>query len=180
MIRGLNFLLSLLLLIAINQRVVFCQGKDEVIKEIKDKVEDIHLDTNLKSVTLQNEEFLDNMTDGGGELTGFYKNDMIYKIYESVAISYGVYVTEFYFWKNQLIYVRDRFSKYILDSANSLDFSRTETAYLGHYYFDKGKLIRSDVKGKDRFENEAEAAYKFFPKESEKNIELIRKKIKHN
>src|SRR6187399_2871529 len=93
------------------------QDRDEIINDIQNKIEDIHLDTSLKSVTLQNEEFLPQMTDGGGELTGFYKGDKIYRIYQSVGISYGVYITEYYFWKNKLMFVHDKFNSYVVDDS---------------------------------------------------------------
>ena len=57
--------------------VSFAQTKDEQIKLIRKKFEIVNRDTTLRKVTLENEEFLTNMTDGGGELAGFYKNKEI-------------------------------------------------------------------------------------------------------
>jgi hypothetical protein len=34
---------------------------------------EINADTTLKKISLENEEFLENVPDGGGELTGFFK-----------------------------------------------------------------------------------------------------------
>ena len=84
--------------------VSFAQSKDEQIKLIRKKFETINKDTTLKKVELENEEFLSNMTDGGGKLTGFYKNNEIKKIYEWIGLSNGISIKEFYFDKEQLIF----------------------------------------------------------------------------
>ena len=66
------FLVSVLFFI-----VAFAQTKNEQIKSIRKKFETINRDTTLRKITLENEEFLINMPDGGGELTGYYKSKEI-------------------------------------------------------------------------------------------------------
>lgn len=124
------------------------QDKKALIENIKEEIESIHLDTALKSVTLQNEEFLQNMTDGGGELTGFYKGNRIYRIYRSIGISYGVGISEFYYRKNKLIFIREKFNSYVYDSiSQNFDYTKLNTTYSGKFYFNNGNLIDSIVTG---------------------------------
>lgn len=146
---------------------------------ISGKIEDIHLDTSLKSVTLQNEEFLKNMTDGGGELTGFYKGKKVYRIYQSVGISYGVYITEYYFWKNRLMFVRDKFNSYVYnDSLGTFDYTKINTTYSGSYYFKDQKLIHQTSSGHNRFEGDSIDVEKTLLNESNEAYNFIALKIK--
>lgn len=163
-------------IIAFSSNMLKSQTREDLINKIMDKVEDIHLDTNLKSITLQNEEFLENMTDGGGELTAFYKKNRIYKIYQSVGISYGVGITEYYYSKDKLMFVREKFNAYNYDSL-SFDYSKTTTTFSGFYYFDNDKLIHSTSTGHNRFEGESIDPAKFYLDESAKNIALMRNKM---
>ena len=57
------------------------QTRSDQINIIRKEFQAINADTTLKKVTLENEEFLgDNIGDGGGKLTGFYKDKSIKKI----------------------------------------------------------------------------------------------------
>ena len=95
--------------------VSFAQTKNEQIKLIRKKFEIVNRDTTLRKVNLENEEFLTNMTDGGGELTGFYKNKEIKKIYEWIGLSNGISIKEFYFESGQLIFVYEKFDSFVFD-----------------------------------------------------------------
>lgn len=155
------------------------QNNEEMIEIIRDEIEDIHLDTTLKIVTLENEEFLTNMTDGGGELTGFYKGKNIYKIYRSIGISYGVGITEFYYNKNKLIFVRDKFNSYVYDEkTKSFDYTKINNTYSGSYYFDKGKIFHSNVKGSRTFKENSSDIQITLKAESEDAFNLISRNIK--
>lgn len=172
-------LLTILLVIMIHFESKTClsQTREELIDNIRSKVEDIHLDTALKTVTLQNEEFLENMTDGGGELTGFYKKGKIYRVYQSIGISYGVGITEYYYSsKGSLIFVREKFDAYVHDSL-SLDYSKTTNTFNGVYYFSKDSLIHSSSTGHNKFEEDNIDPAKYYLEESKRNIDLIRKKM---
>lgn len=154
------------------------QSKSEMIEDTNELIEIIHMDTTLKSVTLQNEEFLDNMTDGGGELTGFFKNKKIYRIYQSIGISYGVEIKEFYYRKEKLIFVREKFYSYMYDdSLKKFDYTKTETKFKGQYYFKDNKLIHYITTGHNRLEESLEPE-KVLLNESSENIRLIKQKLK--
>lgn len=169
------FCLKILLLILFASSCLNSQTKEEIIEQINEYVEDIHLDTNLKTVTLQNNEFLENMTDGGGELTGFYKKRKFYRIYQSVAISYGVYITEFYYQNDKLIFVRDNFNAYVyVDSLNAFDYSQSNNTYSGIFYFDNDRIIHSSSKGHGRTEVDNIDPEKVLLFESNKNLNILR------
>src|SRR6187399_2214269 len=95
--------------------VSFAQTKDEQIKLIRKKFEIINKDSTLRKVVLENEDFLSNMTDGGGKLTGFYKDKEIKKIYEWIGLSNGISIKEFYFDKERLIFVYEKFDSFVFD-----------------------------------------------------------------
>lgn len=128
--------------------VSFAQTRDEQIKMIRKKFETINKDTTLKKVELENEEFLSNMTDGGGKLTGFYKNKEIKKIYEWIGLSNGISIKEFYFDKEQLIFVYEKFDSFVFDDKkNEFDLTKTKTIFEGRYYFNNKKLFSRSAKG---------------------------------
>lgn len=150
----------------------------EKVEMIQGYVEDIHLDTLLKSVSLENDEFMEQVTDGGGELTGFYRSGRIYKIYRSVGISYGMYITEYYYRKNELMFVHEKFSQYGTDTVGTFDYTIVTTTYSGNYFFEKGKMIYSNSTGHSRFEADSVDAAKTLTEESAHDSKLIEKKIK--
>ncbi|MCB0727771.1 MAG: hypothetical protein KDD00_09930 [Ignavibacteriae bacterium] len=156
-----------------------CQDKEELTDRIREELEDIHLDTNLRSITLTNEEFLPDMTDGGGELTGFYNKNGIRKIYRSIGISYGVMITEFYYKKNKLIFIREKFNSYVFDEdTKSFDYTKINTTYSGSYYFHKGKIFNSTIKGNRNFEVSSTDIQNLLNIESDEAVKLISKSIK--
>src|SRR5258706_8459542 len=73
------------------------QSKAVMIAAIRKDFQAINADKTLSKKTLSDEEFLENQPDGGGELTGYYKNDTIVKITEWIGLSYGNRTREFYF-----------------------------------------------------------------------------------
>jgi len=129
---------------------VFAQNKK--IKEIRKKFQTINRDTTYSTLTLNNEEFLEQMTDGGGQLTGYFKYQNIDKIHERIGLSYGVLTREYYLEEGQLIFVFEKEDTFpYVDSLAALDYTKTETAFEGRYYFDNGKLIKTKIKGEKRF-----------------------------
>jgi len=154
------------------------QTKNEIIGDIRDIVETIHMDTTLKGVTLLNQEFLDSMTYGGGELSGFYKNKKIYYIYRSVGLSNGVEITQFYFGKNKLVFVSEKFNTYVYDdSLKTFDYTVLNTTFTGKYYFDNEKLIHKVITGDKKFDDNAVDIGKSLLEKSKENIELIKKRM---
>jgi len=128
--------------------VTFAQTKNEQIKLIREKSGIINKDTTLKKVILENEEFLEEMTDHGGTLVGYYKIGEIKKIYESIGLSNGITIREFYFDNGQLIFVYEKFESFVFDDKKGeFDFSQTKTIFEGRYYFSNEKLFNKSTKG---------------------------------
>jgi len=154
------------------------QTKNEIIEDIKNIVETIHMDTALMSVTLLNQEFIGDTTVGGGELTGFYKKKKIYYIYRSVGLTYGVELIQFYYWKNKLVFVSKKFNTYVYDdSLKSFDYTVLNTTFTGKYYFDNEKLFHKVITGNKRVDDNATDMEKSLLKDSKENIELIKKRM---
>ena len=80
---------SILLIFFIFPSRIFAQSNVQLIKQVKREVKIISNDSTLKNITLNDKEFLDHTPDGGGQLTGFYKNDQIEKIVLWIGLSYG-------------------------------------------------------------------------------------------
>ena len=150
------------------------QTNPDMVKEIRKEFQSINSDTAYKKVTLENEEFLENMTDGGGELTGFFKGGQIKKIYRWVGLSNGNEITEFYFKNGQLIFVYEKFNSFVYDNKKEeLDHSKTETTFEGRYYFNNKKLIDLITTGHNRFENDAIDPEKTFLTEAMDNLKML-------
>jgi hypothetical protein len=157
--------------------ISFAQTRDEQIKLIRKKFEIINKDTTLRKVTLENEEFLTNMTDGGGELTGFYKNKEIKKIYEWIGLSNGISIKEFYFDKGQLIFVYEKFDSFVFDDKkNEFDHTKTKTVFEGRYYFSNKKLISKSTKGDKSLAAQDESTGKGLLESADDNMRLLNKK----
>ena len=123
------------------------QGIDDKIQIIKKRFTSINTDNAYSIVTLDNEEFLEQMTDGGGQLKGYLKGGGFSKIYENIGLSYCIQIREYYFWDNKLIFVFEKEDDFALDSLGTIDHTKTKAAFEGRYYFDNGKLISTKTKG---------------------------------
>ncbi len=134
----------------------------------------------FETKTLNNAEFLKNMPDGGGQLTGYFADGKIHKITERLGLSYGVMTYEYYFSptteSDDLISVHQKEEKYpvAIDSQN-LDYSKTEPAFDGVYYFAGGQLIGSREKGERRFStpNSIKRHSETLIRAARQNIELL-------
>jgi hypothetical protein len=157
--------------------VSLAQTRDEQIKLIRKKFEIINKDTGLKKVVLENEEFLKNMADGGGELTGFYKNKEIKKIYEWIGLSNGISIKEFYFDKGQLIFVYEKFDSFVFDDKkNEFDLTKTKTVFEGRYYFSNKKLFSNSIKGNKHLAGRQVSTEKGLLESADDNMRLLNKK----
>ncbi len=174
----IKYFLYMILNLIITNSVVISQSDDEKVNIINQKVEAINAAVDLKSVTLTNEEFMENMSDGGGELKAYYNRDkIIQKIIQRVIISYGIYVTDYYFENNRLIFASEGFEQFASDSLHNLDYSKTEITFRGMYYFDGSKIIQTNSVGHNRFEEDGSDPAEYYIKDSGKNILLVGKKL---
>jgi hypothetical protein len=132
------------------------QTKETQIKAIRQTFQQINSDPNLKKVVLNSEAFMEQATDGGGELTGFYKDGKLVKIVEWIGLSDGNRVVEFYFRDNTLIFVYGQFKAWVYDAKrDEFDHSKTRTIFEGRYYFNQQKIIERKLSGRMHADDEA-------------------------
>lgn len=119
------------------------------------RVKQINQDKSLTIVTLENEEFLPHVTDGGGELIGYFKNGQIQKITRRIGLSYGIEMYEYYFTDEKLIFVYETLDGFLYtESSGKFDYTKTERNFVGRYYFENDKLIDFETTGHNRFEDD--------------------------
>src|SRR5258706_4258188 len=152
----------------------FAQTKAELINTIRKDFQAINTDTSLKTKTLEDDEFLENTTDGGAELTGYYKRDSIVKIFEWIGLSYGNRTREFYFRKGWLFFVYEKFQSFVInDTTGEMDHSNVKTTFEGRYYFNNDKLIEQKTSGKRTFEDESAGLIKELLAKAKKDLKLL-------
>lgn len=143
---SIRLLILFYLSILFNVQYLPAQAKLEKIKHIQDVFKTVNKTSNLKIVKLENEEFLENMTDGGAELTGFFKRDSLIKIKEWVGMSYGSIGIEYYFEKHNLVfaYVRESYFPY---NDSSINQTKLILKFEGRYYYENKEMIAQKNSG---------------------------------
>jgi hypothetical protein len=170
--RFINFLI-----VALITSTCFGQNKKTIIQNIRTEFQRINNLKGYKIIVLDAEDFLEHSPDGGGELKGYYNNDTLKKIVVSVGLSNGIETHEFYFKKNQLIFVYETFSGFVFDEKKKeFDYTKTERNFEGRYYFNNGKLIDYITMGHNRFEDDTLDPEKILLKEANEYSNLLSKK----
>jgi hypothetical protein len=101
----------------------------------------IDQDRTMKKIHLENEDFLEQALDGGGELTGYYHNGELRKIHCWLGYSWGTDEKYFYFQNNQLAFVRHTNRHFVFDDAtNGYRKDSLEAPFTGQYFFLNGTL----------------------------------------
>ena len=145
-------LLSLMLLPILG----YAQNFRDEHKAVFEKVKQIDAQKGVKTVLLENEEVLDQITDGGAELTGFYKNGVLVKMKLKVYLSYGISTFLYYFSDGQLFFINEVFDQFSYDKrTDKFDHSSTERNFNGNYIFQNAKLHDYVTLGHNRFEDDA-------------------------
>jgi len=147
-IQKLFFSISILLCLSGHGQTNQTQKTDSLVKKLRKEFQAINSDTTLKTVSLEDDEFMEEATDGGGELSGFLKNKSLVKIVEHVGISHGNRTREFYFKDNKLFFVFSKFESF-MQTNNGLDLSKLKTSFEGRYYFNNEKLVTRKTKGEN-------------------------------
>ena len=161
--------------------LVFCfslvaaQPKQLMIHKIRKEVNAINNDLSMKEVVLNNEDFLNDMPDGGGTLTGFYKKGILRKIVCWTGLSFGTENVEYYFRNNQLIFIYEQFNTFLIDKkTENIRYDATEKTFQGRYYFDGNLLISKVIKGHKMGENENVSDEKSLQKKAAGFRQLLR------
>jgi hypothetical protein len=132
-------------------KIVELKALDDHRKAVDSLVKQIDRLTNLEVKTLENEQFLKQMTDGGGDLTGMLKNGELVKIIERVGLSSCVMITEYYFQNSQLVFVSSQGLEFgYVDSTSSFDPGVQDVTQEARFYFHERHLVLSDLKGSTR------------------------------
>lgn len=121
--------------------------RQERIRQIRQDYHVINTDTTLQATTLDGEEFLEEATDGGGELKGWYRGDNLVKMTEWVGLSHGNHTRAYYFKRGQLFFVYETFESFVQEK-DGLDKTKTKTSFEARYYVHDGVLVYIDLKGK--------------------------------
>jgi hypothetical protein len=137
-------------------QITFAQNND-TITNIEKKCRLIDTYNTYKTDTLKNEAFLDQTFlkqkgEGFGQLVAYYKNDTLVKISEYIGIRAmkDFATTVYYFYNNQLIFISETERlgpEFLTDSSGTTDHKVKQPDFDGRYYFNKGKLIYSKIKG---------------------------------
>ena len=169
-------------IIAINLFLTFsCFGQNLIEKYPEIENEKIGIDQNdsLKTIKFENEEFMENITDGGGQLVGLYDNNgIVRKIEVIVYKSFGAQEYDFYLTDESPILIEDRFKRFAWDKeSNSFDYSKYDGGFHGTYIFQENKLIDQISLGHNRFEDDQIDAEQVFLSEYRDYLKKIKKRL---
>lgn len=122
----------------------FSQTIQHKINEIQKTVNQINKGKGYTTKRLEQEEFMKDATDNGGELIGYFKNGQLIKIEEIIGLSRCENNTTYYIKNNKLIFIHIQGKQDMSETGTRFNYKlRMECKY----YFDKGKLIKSIAKG---------------------------------
>lgn len=132
------------------------QGLFEKYPEVQKEQFLIDQNDSLLTVSIVNEEFMENWTDGGGQLNGYYtKKGSIRKIEVIIFLSYGIQEYDFYLKNESPILIEDRFKQFSWDEEkSSFDHNHFDGGFHGTYIFKNRILVDHTSLGHNRFEDD--------------------------
>ncbi|XOV93193.1 MAG: hypothetical protein ACFHWX_00495 [Bacteroidota bacterium] len=119
---------------------------------------------------------MEQVTDGGGELTGYFENGEIKKMKLRVGLSYGIEELEFYFQSSKLYFVLETFNQFQYnDETGKFNYSKTDLTFRGDYLF----ITPFDYEtlGHNRFENDELDPEIVLKEEAEEYLNILSKKL---
>ena len=157
------------------------QGLIDKYPDIKNQKIEIDNNSSLNKIKLENEEFLEQMTDGGGILKGFYdEKNKIRKIEILVSKSTGVQEYNFYLKNESPFLIIDNFRRFAWNEKSSeFDYTKFDGGFNGIYIFDNRKLIDHISLGHNRFEDDQIDIEETFLDENENYVNLIKKTLEN-
>ena len=155
----------------------FAQDKNQIIKEIRKEYVRINVLAEIHKISLDADEFLDEMPDGGAALTGYFRKDTLLKMEEWIGLSYGNQTREFYFRNDQLFFVYEKFEAFV-QTASGLDHSKVKKSFEGRYYFDNNKLIQKLTEGKKPLDGGDNDIISELHEEARSNSQILKEKRK--
>jgi hypothetical protein len=156
---------------------LIAQDISKKFPDVIKKVKDINSDSSFDRIILTNEEFMPQMTDGGGELIGYFRKGEIQKVTKNIGLSYGIETFDYYFSNGKLMFIYETLYGFVTnDSLGTLDQTKTELNFIGRYYFKNQKLVDSETTGHNRFERDDIDMEKTLLKETQENLLKLNRK----
>lgn len=153
-------------------------SQDNRIEKIRQTVEKINKDLGYSKKVLDGEAFLEEATDGGGELTGYFKNGELVKISEWIGLSSCIRVTEYYLQSHHLIftYTQEKDFAYS-DSLKTFNPQKQILKMECRFYFENDKMIKNIFNGESRCSGKPKVEWsKSYLQECFKYEKLLEKK----
>jgi hypothetical protein len=158
--------------------VVFVNAQNPTVREYTDSLcKAIDKNIQLKKKLYNQEIFMEQVTDEGGELTVYHEDNLVYRIKEWIGLSNAVIIRNYYFKNNKLLFVREEEYLYEVDDAGNINKEKLsrKPGFVGKYYFRKGKIIDEESLGHNRFEDEKNDAEKEYLGLAKKYLNLFYK-----
>lgn len=130
--------IKLTLILCLTFSALFAQNMLETYPEVADIVAQVDASLNqCQLVRLENEQFMENLTDGGGSLTGYYTEEEGFrKIELRIGLSNGISQLHFYFEDEELVFVSEVFDQFEYDEESDMfNYTVTEQTFKGGYVF---------------------------------------------
>ncbi|HAF30776.1 MAG TPA: hypothetical protein DCG75_17170 [Bacteroidales bacterium] len=161
----------------------FSQDTESAIKDIREKFKTINQINSYQEIVLNNEEFLEHMTDGGGHLTGFCRNDTVYKIYTKIGLSFGVHTIEYYYWNEKPIFIyfiEDTYEQKIDSVHGFLGFNidKFEKRFEARYYLQNDSLLEIKKKGESLYKDREIKMKEYLLERAERYLKIVKNKAK--
>jgi hypothetical protein len=139
---------------------IYGQTKEDQIRQIRTLYSKINSDHSLKTIVLNNADFLpDETPDGGCSLTGYYKNDTLYKMSVWIGLSYCIRQYDYYFDNGKPFLVFETEKDFAANTEGRLVYTKLNTGFEGRYYFNGEKIIDIKLKGVKRMDEMPTMAY---------------------
>jgi hypothetical protein len=153
------------------------QGFDDRHPEVESYVNSVNSKLiSYRKVVIENEDWMEQMTDGGGKLTGYFFEGTIQKMELWVGLSYGVNRFEFFYKNAELFSVIETFDQYEYDEEKGgFNYSKTEQTFSGVYLF--MDVFDYQTTGQNRFEDDKVDPEKVLRDEANSYYKLLKDKL---
>ena len=153
-------------------------AQENSIDKIRHVVEQINKDSGYSNKILNGEAFLEETTDGEGELTGYFKNGELVKIVEWIGLSSCINITEYYLQSGKLIFTYTEGKEFAYnDSLKTFNPQKQTVTMECRFYFENDELIKDIFKGQSRCSGKPKAEWsKTYLQECTRYQKLLGKK----
>ncbi len=123
------------------------------INHIRKVFTGINSDNTLKKVVIDDDALAkyrpdDEAPDGGEELTGYFRKDMLVKVVYSIGLSVRDITCEYYFEKGNPVFIFEKQQYFpVNDKTGEMDHTKLVPGFEGRYYVDGKSIIQKIEKG---------------------------------